>query len=154
MCSSPSSQTRVSIRHQSWPHPRWRVRLLPAPVSGGAGGGLRARPRGLPRPRLPLLSQVSLAAGAWIRDRNFLPTADIKGQFFLVETMGLLKQKYLDTPKNICKLAKVFEPNRILHLFSEATWIKTSYKQQMWQVTPKPEEWHHQVHSWWCYETI
>ena len=90
----------------------------------------------------------------WIRGPNFLPTADIKGQFFLVETMGLLKQKYLDTPKNICKLAKVFEPNRILHLFSEATWIKTSYKQQMWQVTPKPEEWHHQVHSWWCYETI
>ena len=58
-----------------------------------------------------------------------------------METMGLLKQKYLDTPKNICKLAKVFEPNRIPHLFSEATRIKTSSKQQMWQVNPKPEEW-------------
>ena len=22
------------------------------------------------------------------------------------------------------------------------------------QVTPKPEDWHHQVFSWWCYETI
>ena len=38
-------------------------------------------------------------------------------------------------------------------MLNEATRIKTSSKQQMWQVTPKPEERHHQVYSWWCYET-